>query len=340
MKKYFIPNKENEYKPHVMRKTSVAVIAFLALFIFFIGYAQHSFIQKGNFLSAVIPESLVELANGDRAQNQLSMLVVNPLLVKAAQEKADDMAKNGYFAHTSPFDSAKNPWFWFKGAGYDFVYAGENLAVNFSDSVDVNGAWMNSPGHRANILNGKFTEIGIATAKGFYKGQETIFVVQMFGRPQTKIALTVPVPKKPVLTKATTSTTTLQAKLPVAGVSTTSTSTVLSATAENAQKVLAQSETFIAVENVAKDTSSQVITGLEPAKTSWLERMMVSPKKTTSILFLFLATFVLISLLIMIGIEFKHQHMKLVAFGVGLLVLILTLSYIYRTFLIAQVIVV
>ena len=69
-------------------------------------------------------------------------------------------------------------------ADYDFVYAGENLAINFEDSSEVSSAWMNSPKHKENILNGNFTEIGIATEKGFYNGKETIFVVQMFGSPK------------------------------------------------------------------------------------------------------------------------------------------------------------
>ena len=75
------------------------------------------------------------------------------------------------------------PWFWFAEANYQFSYAGENLAVFFGDSEDVVDAWLNSPSHRANLLNQQFTEIGIAVAEGTYQGQETTFIVQLFGTP-------------------------------------------------------------------------------------------------------------------------------------------------------------
>jgi uncharacterized protein YkwD len=102
-------------------------------------------------------------------------------LQAAAQEKADDMVKNGYFAHTSPL--GVTPWYWFGNVGYDFSYAGENLAVNFSDSQDVTNAWMNSPEHRANILNAHYTNIGMAIATGTFQGQSAIYVVELFGTP-------------------------------------------------------------------------------------------------------------------------------------------------------------
>jgi hypothetical protein len=133
------------------------------------------------YIAAVISAVLVELANDDRGAEDLHDLVVDPKLVAAAQAKADDMAEKGYFAHQTPegYDS----WHWFRLVGYDYSYAGENLAVNFTESSDVEKAWMASPTHRDNILNKHYTEIGIATAKGLYKGREAIFAVQMFGRP-------------------------------------------------------------------------------------------------------------------------------------------------------------
>src|SRR4029079_16600268 len=113
--------------------------------------------------AAVISAVLVDLANGDRAQHGYGTLTLNSTHVAAAQAKANDMAAKGYFAHVSP--DGTDPWHWFKEAGYQFDYAGENLAVNFVDSGDVNDAWMNSPTHRDNILNPHYTEIGIATAE-------------------------------------------------------------------------------------------------------------------------------------------------------------------------------
>lgn len=151
-------------------------------------------------LAAVISAVLVDLTNGDRSANALSGLTVSSVLTAAAQAKANDMAANGYFAHVSP--TGKDSWYWFKAEGYTFLYAGENLAVDFSDSTDVEHAWMNSPSHRENILNGHFTEIGIATAQGTFEGHPTTFVVQMFGTPVAKAAVSAPVrtltsPKEP-----------------------------------------------------------------------------------------------------------------------------------------------
>lgn len=132
-------------------------------------------------LSAIYAAVLVSMTNQNRVAANISELAVNPLLEKAAQMKADDMAAKGYFSHNTP--DGKTPWHWFEQAGYKYIYAGENLAVNFENSEDVQTAWMNSKGHFLNIMNPKYTEIGIATSTGTYKGRTAVFVVQMFGTP-------------------------------------------------------------------------------------------------------------------------------------------------------------
>lgn len=134
-----------------------------------------------NSLSAIYAAVLVNLTNQNRVASNIAELKVNPVLEKAAQMKADDMAAKSYFAHNTP--EGKTPWYWFEQAGYKYTYAGENLAVNFENSEDVERAWMNSRGHFLNIMNPKFTEIGIATSTGIYKGRTAVFVVQMFGAP-------------------------------------------------------------------------------------------------------------------------------------------------------------
>ena len=142
--------------------------------------------SKIDSLSAIYASVLATLANDDRRVDQVKELTISETLTKAAQLKANDMVNKGYFAHTSP--EGLSPWYWFDLAGYDYKYAGENLAVNFADSVDVNKAWMNSPLHRANIVNKRFTEMGIAMATGTYNGREAVYVVQMFGTPIINIA--------------------------------------------------------------------------------------------------------------------------------------------------------
>ena len=135
------------------------------------------------FVAAVIASVLVDLTNNDREALALPQLEANPVLTAAAQAKANDMAEKGYFSHTTP--EGNDSWHWFERVGYDYQYAGENLAVNFIDSGDVQNAWMNSPTHRDNIVNPRYTEIGIATAVGMYQGREAVFAVQMFGRPKS-----------------------------------------------------------------------------------------------------------------------------------------------------------
>jgi len=132
-------------------------------------------------LASVLPGALVALTNQDRAVQGLSGVTENAVLNKAAQAAAEDMAVNGYFAHISP--DGKDPWYWLNQAGYAYSYAGENLAVNFTDSQKVETAWMSSPTHRANIEKPQYTKIGIGIANGTYKGKESTFVVEFFAAP-------------------------------------------------------------------------------------------------------------------------------------------------------------
>ena len=134
------------------------------------------------FISAVLPNLVVNLTNQERVADQLPGLVANSLLTQAAQAKAEDMAARGYFAHQTP--EGHSPWYWLEQAGYQYAAAGENLAVNYYQSEMVTAAWMNSPLHRANILRPEFTEIGIGVARGSYGGAPALFVVQYFGRPK------------------------------------------------------------------------------------------------------------------------------------------------------------
>ena len=159
-----------------------SLIAFLVLIVgTFFGPGLHQYALRSPNVAAVVSAILVDLANEDRTENELNTLTLNPTLVAVAQAKANDMAEKGYFAHTSP--EGRDPWYWFNAEGYEYRNAGENLAVDFSDSGDIEKAWMSSPKHRENILNEKYTEIGIAMAEGTYEGHPTTFVVQVFGTP-------------------------------------------------------------------------------------------------------------------------------------------------------------
>jgi uncharacterized protein YkwD len=184
LRKYLVPHAGNDHKPHLLRSRAIIVMLLLILIgeIAYVGGGVLRTLPGSSYIAAILPAVLVDLTNKDRSAHAARALTINPLLEQAAALKANDMAVKGYFAHTSP--EGLTPWHWFDTVGYRYAAAGENLAVNFTDSADVENAWMNSEGHRANILNSVYSEIGIATAKGAYKGQEVIFVVQMFGRPR------------------------------------------------------------------------------------------------------------------------------------------------------------
>jgi hypothetical protein len=162
-------------------------ILFLELAFFVLPTTNFARYAKELNLGLVLPTVLSTLTNEVRAKEQLPTLTENPLLVKAAEMKAQDMAAKSYFAHVSP--EGKSPWYWFDQAGYKYSFAGENLAVNFTDSEKVTEAWMNSPTHRANIVGGAYTEVGTGIATGTYKGHESVFVAQVYGRPLVKSQL-------------------------------------------------------------------------------------------------------------------------------------------------------
>ncbi len=106
---------------------------------------------------------MVDLVNRARADNGLPFLAVDMRLVETARRKSLDMVSRGYFGHTSP--TYGQPWDMWKAAGIGFLLGGENLAGAPSVEIAFNNL-MNSPGHRANILNRNYTHIGIGIVDG------------------------------------------------------------------------------------------------------------------------------------------------------------------------------
>lgn len=132
--------------------------------------------------SSLTVNGVIEETNKQRELNNQKPLHTNNKLNLAAQAKLDDMFKQQYFEHESP--DGKRPADVIKAAGYEFIVVGENLALgNYKNDAILVEAWMNSPGHRANILDGKFDEIGVAVGKAMYEGKEVWMAVQEFGTP-------------------------------------------------------------------------------------------------------------------------------------------------------------
>ncbi len=133
--------------------------------------------------SVITATEIIVLTNMERANVAgLPPLQENVLLDAAAAIKLNDLFKEQYFAHISP--SGVGPGDLAIEAGYNYVVEGENLAEgDFMSTQNLMDAWMASPGHRANILNDRYTNIGVAVGKGMYKGQEVWMAVQEFGKP-------------------------------------------------------------------------------------------------------------------------------------------------------------
>ena len=110
-------------------------------------------------------EQVVNLVNQERAKQGLGALSSDSLLTKVALDKAKDMYNNNYFDHNSP--TYGSPFNMMKSYGVKYSYAGENIAKGQRTPQEVMNAWMNSSGHRANILGGNYTKIGVA----YYNGE-------------------------------------------------------------------------------------------------------------------------------------------------------------------------
>lgn len=127
---------------------------------------------------SAIEQEVVRLVNVERQKNGLNALELDTELSKVARLKSQDMATKGYFNHTSP--TYGSPFDMMKQFGIKYSTAGENIAMGQPTAEAVVKAWMNSEGHRANILNKNFTKIGV----GYYKGSNgSPYWTQMFIRP-------------------------------------------------------------------------------------------------------------------------------------------------------------
>lgn len=118
-------------------------------------------------------QRVIDLVNQRRAQNGLSPLKANWQLSRVARMKSQEMHDKHYFSHTSP--TYGSPFTMMNNFGIHFTAAGENIAMGQTTPEAVMNAWMNSPGHRANILNSSYTQIGVGyVPDGHYWTQEFI----------------------------------------------------------------------------------------------------------------------------------------------------------------------
>lgn len=138
---------------------------------------------------AVLTEAgVVKFTNLERVKNGASALTVNTKLNASAELKAKDLFAKQYFEHVSP--SGRDITDLAGDVGYAYLLIGENLALgNFENDEALVAAWMASPGHRENILNPRYSDIGVAVLKGTFEGRVTWVAVQHFGLPESACPL-------------------------------------------------------------------------------------------------------------------------------------------------------
>ena len=140
--------------------------------------------------------ALLNETNTDRQSEQRAPLTLNTQLEQAAQAKAADMVARDYWSHVTP--TGEQPWSFVTATGYQYEAAGENLAYGFTNADAVSNAWMQSPSHRANLLNTNYSQVGfgVAQSQNFNgHGPETVVVAvyaSPAGSPAILPATTVP----------------------------------------------------------------------------------------------------------------------------------------------------
>jgi len=326
IKNYITPHTGNDHKPEILHEESILAILFISVLLFSFSIVGNVVIDRVGTLAAVYSGVLVDLTNDSRQDYSLTTLKVNSTLEQAAFEKAKHMAENQYFSHNSP--NGTTPWYWFDLVGYEFAYAGENLAVHFGESEDVVSAWLESPTHKANILNNDFTEIGIATYEGEYEGYPTTYVVQLFGTPLYK---------KSGVVASSQASSEVTALVTVAEEKPEPTPASTVPTVTNVEKV-EEAETFISVKNVEVEDVASVEAAASvvdeksdqkstPSRTYDIQRL-IQPSGVASLILYVFAFVVFIAMILMMTIEVRKQHLAHVAYGALLLIILGTLSHI------------
>lgn len=126
--------------------------------------AQSNVSQDEQIQSNDQAQQVLALVNAERAKAGLKALVLDDQLNTVAAAKAKDMADGNYFSHDSP--TYGSPFDMMRSFGVSYTSAGENIAAGQKTAKDVMNSWMNSSGHRANILSAKYTKLGV----GYYNG--------------------------------------------------------------------------------------------------------------------------------------------------------------------------
>lgn len=183
-----LPRESNNQRAGLLHHKSLIFIIIL-LFVGSLGFSflRISFPSVLGISTDATSEKLLLLTNKAREENGLAPLVLNPELSLAASNKAKNMLEENYWAHNSP--KGVTPWVFIKNTGYNYVYAGENLARGFASAEDAINAWMASKTHRENILSTNYKDVGFAVAIGKLNNEETVLIVEELGNKTSEIAI-------------------------------------------------------------------------------------------------------------------------------------------------------
>lgn len=198
----FTPRESNNHRAKILHhKSLIIVIVALVFGQFFITAVKSKYPGVLGITADISSQQLLLLTNQKRQEQNLPPVVLNDQLSQAALLKAQDMFAQNFWAHNAP--DGTTPWFYFKKKGYEYAYAGENLARGFTSPESVINAWMASPTHRDNMLSSRYKDIGFAIVAGKLLGEETILVVELLGSKNTEMLARENV-NKPITTSSTT----------------------------------------------------------------------------------------------------------------------------------------
>lgn len=177
---YFLPHEDNNYRAKLLHHKSLLFVLIVIFCVSFLVPAlRFNFPSVLGLSTDISSQQLLLLVNQKREANGLPPLILNEKLSLAAVNKAKDMFAKNYWAHDSP--DGETPWVFIKRSGYNYVYAGENLARGFDNTDSVIDAWMASAKHKANLLSQNYRDVGFAIEVGNLNGEETVLVVQELG---------------------------------------------------------------------------------------------------------------------------------------------------------------
>ena len=140
--------------------------------------------NSGNFDLAT---ELVAELNQARAAHTLPAVTTDARLTAAAAAKAETLLTEEWFDHVTK--DGRTPWSFVRSAGYNYHVAGENLAMDFASATAITQAWLESPTHRENMLDRKFSNVGIAAIPGRYGDRETMMVVEILAAPDDRTTI-------------------------------------------------------------------------------------------------------------------------------------------------------